>query len=129
MILTTKKQRPFCRSVRLMNEYTVDLPLWPTGERTGSDDAFVRDVMSRLTHRLQKSVRAVARRFQAHFNWDSGWDDPAIEVMHCRHMHSTFRRLKEQLGPEWEVTMDLWECSAEVQRNVELGLLRPPQTA
>ena len=105
-----------CHSIKLMNEYCEDLPLWP------SDDAFLNDVMSRLTTRLQKSLRALARRFNAHFSWDTGWDDSEREVRHCRHMKSAFRRLKDELGPEWKVTMSLWECSEDVQHKVELDM-------
>lgn len=92
------------------------------GKQTDDDNAFIEDVMSKLTPRLQKSLCALGRRFNAHFNWDKGWEIAERKVRHCRHMHSAFRRLKEQLGPEWEVTMHLWECSEEVQRKVEFDI-------
>ena len=111
-----KNQGAQCHSIKLMNDYCADLPLWP------ADDAFLNDVMSRLTTRLQKSLRALAKRFNAHFSWDTGWDDSEREVRHCRHMNSAFRRLKDELGPEWKVTMSLWECSEDVQRKVELDM-------
>ena len=94
-----QQQQPM-RHIKLMNDYSVHLPLW----------GHVDEAFPHLSWNLLKSLQALAKRFGTHFHWDGGWDDNARGVRHRNHMQSAFQRLKSELGPTWNVTLDLWEC-------------------
>ena len=83
--------------IRLMNDYSCDLPLW--GDLDGVQ----------LSHRLEKDLRSLARRFNAHFDHQSGWDSEERAARHREHATSLHRRLQSAL-PGRDVELDLWEA-------------------
>ncbi len=95
--------------IKLMNEYMCELPLWQEGEGQVSEEMLLEEL--RLSRRLEKGLRALATRFNNHFQHDRGWDDEDRARRHADHARSMHRRLKRELGPAWDVVLDLWECN------------------
>jgi hypothetical protein len=91
--------------VRLMNEYSVAWPLWVAGG-AAPDDALP------VPEPLARELRAWAREFNEHYHWQDGWDDPALADAHAREAARLHRALQAELGPDFEVVLDLWEVPA-----------------
>lgn len=91
--------------VKLMNEYTIQWPLWiPGGPATEGDLP--------VSEGLAADLKAWAGTFNAHFDWQHGWDDPALVAEHALEAQRLRLALAEELGPDYEVVLDLWEAPA-----------------
>lgn len=90
--------------VRLMNDYGASWPLW---RRDGLSDESEWPISTELTKRL----KAWAAQFDTHFHYERGWDDPVRCREHLSEGRELHRRLSEELGPSFEVTIDLWETN------------------
>lgn len=86
--------------IRVMNDYCCEYPLW--GDVDGVQ----------LSHRLEKDLRSLARRFNAHFDHERGWDCAERAVRHREHAQSVHRKVQAAL-PEYEVELDMWEVEGE----------------
>ena len=82
--------------VRIMNDYCCDLSLW------GDIDCV------QLSHRVEKDLRSLARRFNAYYDQERGWDSAEKAERHREHARSVHRKLVAAL-PGYEVELDLWE--------------------
>lgn len=91
--------------VRLMNEYTVEWPLWTTGGLTREGELPVSEL-------LAQELKAWARTFDEHYHWESGWDRQEVAEAHAKEAVRLRRALQADLGPQYEITLDLWECSS-----------------
>jgi hypothetical protein len=91
--------------VTLMNEYSVTWPLWVAD---GPADERDPPVSAALAQRL----RAWARDFDEHVHWPHGWDDDARPAQHAREAVRLHRAVQQDLGPGYEVVLDLWEAPA-----------------
>lgn len=93
-------------TVKLMNEYAVDLPLW-------SDTGLVAPGELPISRPLDRRLRRWAARFQDHFDAATGWDLPDAEVgAHAREGLALADALTRELGPRFRVVLHLWETSA-----------------
>lgn len=88
--------------VKIMNEYTVGWPLW-----NASGPAERREFP--LSEPLAQRLEHWARFFNDHFDWETGWDDPALKEPHRIEAHELCRLVSEELGPDYGVRLDLWE--------------------
>lgn len=91
------------RVVRLMNEYTVRWPLWGQLGPLSEGELKVSDPVAR-------ELKAWARSFNEHFDWQRGWDDPAIAAAHALEATRLRDALQADLGPQYDVVLDLWEA-------------------
>ena len=98
------------RTVRLMNEYGVDLPLW-------SDvDLVDRTSEPHISIELEAALRAWAAVFCEYFSdgirpgtGKPGWTDPVVAGPHLERGWEQARRLQAELGPDVRVVYDPWE--------------------
>jgi hypothetical protein len=97
-----KAQRPK-QQVRLMNEYTVDLPLW--GEE-GLQDPESWPLSDDLLERL----RAWAAGFNEHFDHEHGWDDPSRASGHAAAGRTLRDEVADELGDRYNVILRHWEA-------------------
>lgn len=88
--------------VKLMNEYTMRWPLWIPDGPAAEGDLPVSDG-------LAADLKAWARTFNEHFDWQRGWDDSALIPGHALEAQRLRLALAEELGPDYEVVLDLWE--------------------
>lgn len=91
--------------VKLMNEYSVTWPLWTTFGLAEEGDLPVSDD-------LAARLRAWAAHFDEHFHWERGWDGAGRAESHAREARRLHRALQDELGPGYEVSLDLWEVPA-----------------
>lgn len=91
--------------VRLMNEYTIEWPLWVPDGPTREGDLPVSEAVAR-------EIKAWARTFNEHYDWESGWDDQEIAEGHVREASRLEAALAADLGDEYEVALELWEAPA-----------------
>ena len=85
-----------------MNEYTVAWPLWnEVGPARRSEFPLPERLALRLEH--------WARHFNEHFDPDSGWDDHTLKDLHRIEALELRGQVSVELGPEYIVTLDLWE--------------------
>lgn len=88
--------------IRLMNEYSIDWPLWVSDGPAGEGDLPV-------TAPLAAELKAWARTFNDHYDWQHGWDDPKRFEGHAREAERLQRALQADLGDAYEVALQLWE--------------------
>ena len=91
------------RAITLMNDYSVAWSL------RGESGPLPRDELD-LSAALSTRLEAWARTFDEHFGWDTGWDSPEVAARHAAEAHAVRRLLAEELGPECDVRLDLWEA-------------------
>ncbi|WP_258725136.1 hypothetical protein [Cellulomonas sp. NS3] len=90
--------------VRLMNEYTIEWPLWLPG---GPAEEGALPV----TGHLAGELKAWARAFNEHYDYQHGWDDPQRADAHAQEAVRLQRALQTDLGDDYEVVLELWEVS------------------
>lgn len=90
--------------VKLMNEYGVDFPLWVDGFSAG--EAPFADLPDDLRDRL----RAWARGFDENFNAFEGWGSSESREAHVREAQLLLAAVRDALGPDVDVVLDLWEA-------------------
>lgn len=88
--------------VKLMNEYSIDWPLWLLGGPA-------QEGQLPISEPLARELKAWARSFNDHYHWESGWDDGERARAHAATAAPLLRALQAELGTDYEVTMDLWE--------------------
>ncbi|WP_422117324.1 hypothetical protein [Brachybacterium sp. UNK5269] len=88
--------------VRLMNEYTVDCPLWGPEGATDFEDW---ELSPQLTERLA----AWAAFFNAHFHEDHGFPSVEMARKHRAEGIALQPLVAEELGPRYMVVGDFWE--------------------
>lgn len=88
--------------VKLMNDYGVDLPLWASGG-LADDGTFP------ITEELRERLTGWAATFNEHFDYETGWDDERLRRAHRAEGLALHRRLIDELGQGYEVSLDLWE--------------------
>lgn len=86
--------------IKLMPEYSVELPLW-------SETGLVEDDLG-LSDDLDGDLRAWQEFFDDHHRPDTGWDDPAHAAQFQETAQTLEARLRAELGPEVRVFTDLW---------------------
>lgn len=89
--------------LKLMNEYTIEWPLW---DRSGPCERGDPPVPADLECRLLDW----AREFNDHFDWETGWDDPALREPHAQTGRQLYDELVAFLGENYDVDLNLWEC-------------------
>ncbi|NCT91578.1 hypothetical protein GXB85_11530 [Cellulomonas sp. APG4] len=85
-----------------MNEYTVNWPLWVPGGVAREGDLPVSEPVA-------VALKAWARTFNEHFDWQHGWDDPKRRDAHVAEAARLQRALQADLGDTYEVVLELWE--------------------
>jgi L-alanine-DL-glutamate epimerase-like enolase superfamily enzyme len=90
--------------VKLMNEYGVDFPLWIDGFSEGEAP------FSDLPEAVRERLRAWARGFDENFNAFEGWASTASREAHVREARTLLSIVRDALGPDADVTLDLWEA-------------------
>ncbi len=93
------------REIRLMNEYSVDFPIW-------DEDGLVDAAGFPVGPQLGAELREWAAIFDAHFDPFEGWDDPAVASLHHARGPALRDRLQTELGPGCHVVLDQWEHRA-----------------
>lgn len=88
--------------IRLMNEYTIEWPLWVADGPAQEGDLPV-------TEPLAGELKAWARAFNEHYDWQQGWDDPKRADGHAQEAERLQRALQADLGHDYEVVLQLWE--------------------
>lgn len=94
------------RNVHLMNEFNLAWPVW------GGDHGCERTVPEDwpVTEELTGRILAWAAFFNTHYSWKHGWDECAREREHRVEGQQLRRLLQQQLGPDHNVELRLWEC-------------------
>ncbi|MBO3085097.1 hypothetical protein [Cellulomonas fengjieae] len=90
--------------VRLMNEYTVDWPLWVSDGPAQEGDVPIDEP-------LATELKTWARVFNEHYDWKRGWDDPAVAEGHAQEAVRLRGALQDALGRGYDVVLELWEVS------------------
>ncbi|MGG7465195.1 hypothetical protein [Plantibacter sp. YIM 135347] len=94
-------------SVHLMNEFNLAWPVWGGAhgcERSEPDDWELPDD-------LTTRILAWAAVFNEHYSWKHGWDDCSRERDHRVEGQHLRRLLQQELGPDHDVELRLWECA------------------
>lgn len=92
------------RTLRLMNEYGCDWPLWDADGPMGPDDV-------EISSRLRADLASWTRQFTEHYDPFSGWDDPRFREAHAGAAAELLSRLVAELGPGYSVELHLWEVA------------------
>lgn len=87
--------------IKLMNDYTVELPLW-------GDEGLLDDDVSLISEDLERQLRAWASNFNEHFSWETGWPSAEMESAHRVEGERLFVELQAAL-PRDDVTFQYWE--------------------
>lgn len=90
--------------VKLMNEYTVDFPLWAN---TLNDGPFFFEHL--VSPQLRDDLREWAAYFNSHFDYMTGWPTHSHYEVHSDNAHSLVSRLRSELEPEIHVEHHDWE--------------------
>jgi hypothetical protein len=90
------------RQLKLMSDYGADWPLWSDREGLLAPDAFS------LSASLATDLRTWQNLFDCEFHWDSGWRTPEAENRYARAAPQLLHRLRQELGPHVQVTLDAW---------------------
>jgi hypothetical protein len=91
-------------SVKLMNDYGVDWPLW-------GRDGLAYEGEWLISPELSTRLKAWAANFNAHFHYERGWDGTAKCQEHRTEGISLHQLLSDELGQDFDVTVDLWETT------------------
>jgi pimeloyl-ACP methyl ester carboxylesterase len=87
-------------TVRLMNEYGCDWPLWGT---------LPAHVDRRIDDDLRGRLQAWAATFQHHFDHEDGWDATDVAASHLAEGERLADDLRAVLPAPWTVRLDAWE--------------------
>jgi hypothetical protein len=90
------------RRLTLSSDYRAEWPLW--SDREGMVDPAAHGVPADLC----ADLRAWQASFDTSFDPDTGWRDDAAEQRYADTAADLLRRLRSALGPDAEVTLDLW---------------------
>lgn len=90
-------------AVRLMNDYTVDWPLWPVS------NGAAEEMKTLLDEGLSTRLRQWAQVFNAHYDPFDGWDDPVLAAEHRAEAGRLLAALRAALPSPWTITLDYWE--------------------
>ncbi|GAA4524683.1 hypothetical protein ACT3SQ_18745 [Brachybacterium sp. AOP42-C2-15] len=82
-----------------MNDYTAEWPLWTDGLTDESD--------WELSQPLKRRLTAWAAFFNAHYDWERGWDSSAAGAEHRAEGIELHRLLVAELGPAYDVELML----------------------
>ena len=88
-------------NIRLMNDYTVELPLWV-------DDGLMDENALALAAELEAGLRAWAANFNQGFTVDGGWPSAQVELAHRAEAERLLTELQRAL-PEHTITLAYWE--------------------
>ena len=97
------KPQPDPHAVRLMNDYTVNWPLWPVS------NGAAEEMQKLLDEGLATRLRQWAQVFNAHYDHVNGWDNPALAAEHRTEADRLLAALRTALPSPWTVTLDYWE--------------------
>ncbi len=92
--------------VRLMNDYTVDWPLWLPDGGASEDELPVPE-------HLRSRVRAWADVFNTLYHYERGWPTRHHLQQHRREGERLRVALAEDLGPGFDVVLDYWETGVD----------------
>src|SRR3954453_14226356 len=92
--------------VKLMSDYGAGWPLWCTPEGLLDPESLVLSAM------LVADLRAWQDLFEQDFHWDHGWRTLEAEARYARVASDLLYRLRRELGPAVDVTLDAWPVSA-----------------
>ena len=91
--------------VKLMSDYGAGWPLWTAQEQLTAPDTFS------LSASLTADLRAWQDLFEREFRWDHGWRHAEAEARYARAAPELLHRLRRELGPDVQVTLDTWPVS------------------
>ena len=91
--------------VRLMTDYEAGWPLWTTEKGLTAPDA------CSLSASLTADLLGWQDLFEREFRWDRGWRSAAAEARYARDAAELLHRLRREVGPGVEVTLDAWPVS------------------
>ncbi|WIB63201.1 MULTISPECIES: hypothetical protein [unclassified Curtobacterium] len=94
---------------RLMNEYTVDWPLW-------RDDGGAPEGEPELSERLAAQVRDWAATFNELYSYKTGWPDARTCQAQRAEGEHLAAAIARELGPDDSIELDFWE-TAHAGRN------------
>lgn len=86
-----------------MNDYSAEWPLWTDSD--GLTDESDWD----LSQTLKRRLTAWAAFFEAHFDWEHGWDSPAACRQHRTEGVDLHQLLAGELGAGYDVILNSWE--------------------
>lgn len=84
-----------------MNDYAARFPVWEHGMLAPGTLPISDD--------LEADLQEWARVFDAHHDWQQGWDDADVAAQHQSTGYELHRRLQTQLGQGYEVELRMWE--------------------
>ena len=90
------------RLVKLMSDYSAGWPLWSDGEGQLAPEVLA------LSASLVADLQAWEDLFDSEFHWDSGWRTPEAEARYARAAPELLHRLRRELGPAVQVTLNAW---------------------
>ncbi|MCZ2261637.1 hypothetical protein [Isoptericola sp. QY 916] len=93
-------------TVRLMNDYGADWPLWP--KHALELPAAVEESVGEA---LGARLRAWAATFDRHYHYLHGWDDRGVAAAHRAEGESLRDALAAVLPEPWRVELDYWETN------------------
>lgn len=102
VIEAPESRRPI--RVRLMNDYGRTMPVWGDFVTDSGVGSFSSEINARL--------EAWARRFADHMDPYDGWDDPRSAADDEDDAYDLADAMAEELGPDYEVDVELWELRA-----------------
>lgn len=94
------------REIRLMNEYSVDFPIW-------DEHGLVDPADYPLSTELTADLRAWAATFNDRFEPFDGWDDPGIAAEQLTRGPALRDRLQAALGPDCRIALHQWQDDTE----------------
>ncbi|MGH3326752.1 MAG: hypothetical protein ACRDPT_02960 [Streptomycetales bacterium] len=87
-----------------MSDYGADWPLWEGG-MIGPEDLD-------LSAGLAADLKAWQDLFEDYFHWESGWRTPEAKERYARDADTLLNRLREELGPGFDVQPDAWPVNS-----------------
>lgn len=91
--------------VRLMNEYGAAWPVWVPDDGEFVTEFGVGSFSSEINARLE----VWAQDFERHMDPQAGWQAPELATRHVEEGRALARAMQEELGPDYQVNLDLWE--------------------
>lgn len=92
-------------TVRLMNDYCADWPLWDSEGGTAAEDWA-------LSSQLTKRLVAWAAFFNEHFHEERGFPTVEMARQHRAEGIALKPLVAEELGPRYRVLGDFWETNS-----------------
>jgi hypothetical protein len=90
--------------VTLMSDYFAGWPLWSDDGRLTAPESFA------LSPALVSDLKAWEALFEREFRFDRepGWSSPEAEAQYARDAAGLLHRLRRELGPGVQVSLDAW---------------------